>query len=193
MNHPLFSPNLFSRLTHSKCWLTTHLWMPKQLTQMSLFCISLSDLFCSPIRDCKSYLDNFLLLKFSGLTSVLLSNQNIFCILPRPGWRPLIRPHERSRFASSLASSRVELWIQSLANARISRQFRRLISFLHSWGIIALEILLNALQKCHSKPVFLFLIKKFLTFNFKIVPTFKNIVKLVQMLVCPSSNFAKCW
>lgn len=132
MNHPLFPPNLFSRLTHSKYWLTTHSWVPKQPAQMSLLCISLSDLFLLSNLRLKSYLNNFLLLKFSGLTSVLLSNQNIFCILPRPGQRPLIRTHKRSRFAFSLPSSRVKLRILNLANACISRQFCRLISSLYS-------------------------------------------------------------
>lgn len=164
MNH-LFPPNLFSRLAHSKHWLPAHSRVPKQSAEMNLFCISLSNSLCSPTWGWKSYLNNCLLLKFSGLTSVLLSSQNIFCILQSPGQRPLIRPHKRNRFAFSLAFSRVQLWIPTLANACVSRQFCRLISSPYSPNVMAMEILINALKKAHSKPVLYF-------FNLKIVFNF---------------------
>ena len=155
MNHHLFLPNLFSMLTHSKCWLTAPSWVPKQPTQMCHLCISLSNLFALQ-ADLKSHLNNCLLLKFSGLTSVLLSNQNIFCVLPRPAQRPLMRHHKRNRSAFSLASSRAKLWISSLQMHEFPRLCCRSKSSLYSWNIMTVEILINALIKHHSKPLIYF-------------------------------------
>lgn len=121
MNHPLFPPNLLSRLNHSKCWLTTHSWVPKQPLRWVSSAFLCQILFLSNLRLKVLFEQLPALKKFSGLTYVLLPYQNIFCILPRPSQISLKR-HEKYRFAFSLVSSRADLWLLSLANEWIARE-----------------------------------------------------------------------
>lgn len=177
MNHPLYPPNLFSRLTHSKCWLPVHLCMPRQPSQMSLFYILcqislLSNLTLSLIWKI-AYFEIFLDWHLS-----YFQTKTFFLHSSKPGQIHLINHHESNRLAFKFVSSRTDLWIPSLVNEWIARKVLETHTLSFSWNMMTGEILINVLTKGHFKPVLFLNFKYILTF-FKISSNLKNITKLV--------------